>query len=232
MSGPTTLVGGIPDPAGSSDIRTGVITAVTSRGVTVAVSAGTVDAAHLGSYAPAVGDTVALAKTQDAWLVMGRLVGSGTVSDYTAPGSSAGPSVLDAMRTVGTGAMVSSTGSASVVPKYTLTYYHPPNHQVLILAYFSWGGTVSGDWIIIDFTETTTGSAVGEFTEPLTNASFGRASTVSCVARESLGGAKRSVSMTMNRLTGTGTMTVSQFDVRPGYMIALDMGDASVFRKS
>lgn len=228
MTGPSGLVAALPDPAASSDIRTGIVTAVTARGITVAVGSGTVTAAHLDSYAPAVGDTVALGKTQDSWLCMGRVVGSGTAVDYRSPGSGVGPSVLAAMHTSGTSTLVSSTGSALPVPKYTLTYYHPPGHSVLILAFFGWISTANADWIIVDFTETISGTAVGEWDEPAVSSSFGRTATVSALVRETLGGAKRTVSMTMNRLTGTGTTSITQNDSRPGYMIALDLGDQSV----
>lgn len=215
---------------GPTDLRTGVVSAVTARGIAVAIAGGSVSAAHLDSYAPAVGDTVALVKTQDSWLAMGRVVGSGTPTDYSTPGSAAGPSLLDGILTVGTSTLASSTGSSVTVPKYSLTYYHPPNHQVLVLAFFGWSGTVANDWILVDLVETTTGLGVTEWTEQNPSATFGRDATISGVAKQSLGGAKRTIAMTMSRLSGTGTMSIAQNDARPGYMIALDMGDATVFR--
>lgn len=213
---------------GQSDLRTGIVTAVTARGITVAVAGGAVTASHGASYAPAVGDTVALMKTLDSWIALDRIVGPGTPSDYTAPGSGMGPTVLAAMHTTGSTTLASSTGLTVPVPKYTLTYYHPPGHSVLFLVFFTWISTVSADWIIADLTETTTASAVGEFLQPQVNASFGRADLWSGLASEALGGAKRTVSMTMARLTGTGTTSVNQTNARPGYMIALDLGDKSV----
>lgn len=213
-----------------SDLRVGIVSAVTARGIEVQVANGPIEAAHLDSYAPAVGDSVALMKTQDSWLCMGRVVGSGTVTDYSAPGSAAGPSVLDAIRTTGTSNLAVSSGGTVAVPKYTLTYYHPPNHQVLILMFFTWFGSVVGDWLLFDITETTSGTAVGEFTEPAVAAAVGRGSTISALVKESLGGTRRSISCTMSRFIGTGAITITQNDSRPGYMIALDMGDASVFR--
>lgn len=228
MSGPSKLVSALPDPSNSSDARTGIVTAVTARGITVAVASGSTTAAHLDSYAPAVGDTVALVKTQDSWLCLGRVVGSGTATDSRSPGSGVGPSVLAAMHTTGSTTLASSSGGSVAVPKYTLTYYHPPGHSVLILAFFTWISTVAADWILVDLTETTTGSAVGEFVQPQVNAGFGRADLMTGLAAETLGGGKRTVSMTMARLTGTGTSSINQTNSRPGYMIALDLGDKSV----
>jgi hypothetical protein len=227
VTGPSSLAQGIPDPSSNSVIRTGVVTSVSARGISVAISAGTVNASHLDSYAPAVGDTVAVVKTQDSWLAMGRVVGSGTPVDFTAPGSAAGLSILAAMRTEGTSALVSTIASVAV-PKYTLSYYHPPGHNVLILAFFTWISNNSTDWVIADLTETTTGAAVGEFVQPQVNASFGRADLMTGIVKDTLGGAKRIVSMTFGRLTGAGTSSLNQNDARPGYMIALDLGDKSV----
>lgn len=228
MSGPSGLTANIPSKDGDSSVRTGTVTAVTARGISVSVASGTADASHLDSYAPAVGDTVALVKTQDAWLCLGRVVGVNTATDQRSPGTGIGPSVLAAMRTSGSATLASSTGSALPVPRYTLTYYHPPGHSVLILAFFCWASTVAADWIIVDFTESISGTAVGEWDEPVVSASFGRTATVSALVPETLAGAKRTVVMSMNRLTGTGTTTISANAARPGYMIALDLGDQSV----
>ena len=121
---------------GPTEIRTGTVTAVTARGITVAVAEGTVPAAHLDSYAPAVGDPVAMAAFRDSWLALGRPVGTGTATDLVTPGSGAGPTVLGGMVLSGTNAtMASSTGSFVTVPRYRCTYHHPANHQVMI-----WGG--------------------------------------------------------------------------------------------
>lgn len=228
MSGPSKFVTSLPDPGNSSDARTGVVTAVTARGITVAVASGTATAAHLDSYAPAVGDSVALVKTQDSWLCLGRVVGSGTATDFRSPGSGIGPSILAAMHTTANSTLASSTGAAVVVPKYALTFYHPPGHSVLILAYFNWISSVNADWIVCDLTETTSGSAVGEFVQPQVTASFGRSDLMTGLMTETLGGAKRTVTLTLNRLTGTGTTSINQNVNRPGYMIALDLGDKSV----
>jgi hypothetical protein len=211
-----------------SELRTGVVATVTSRGISVFISGGNIDAAHLDSYSPAVGDTVALMKAQDSWLALGRVVGSGTPTNFASSGSAAGPTILAAMRTAGTAALVSSTGSSVFVPKYSLTYFHPVGHEVLIMAAFSWNSTVSTDWILADLTEVVSGTGVGELTEAQINPAFGRVHTVYGLVRDTFGGAKRQINLTMARLTGTGTTTVSQFDVRPGYMIALDLGDKSV----
>lgn len=228
MTGPNRLTAGIPDPATSSDVRTGTVTAVSARGITVAVSGGPVDASHLDSYAPAVGDTVALAKTQDSWLALGRVVGVNTAVDQQSPGTGVGPSVLAAMRTSGSATLLSTTGTAAPVPRYTLTYYHPPGHTVLVLVGFAWISTASADWLIADLTETVTGTAVGEITEPLVSSSFGRFASMASVAVDSLGGGRRTMTLTANRLTGTGTLSISANAARPGYMIVLDLGDKSV----
>lgn len=228
-TGPSSLTRGTAERTDTpSDLRTGVVSEVSARGITVQVASAPVNAAHLDSYAPAIGDTVALMKTQDTWLCMGRIVGSGTSTNFLAPGSGVGPSVLAGMRTLGTSTLASSTGSAVPVPKYTLTYYHPPGHSVLIMVYFTWICTASADWIIADLTETTTATPVGEFVEPQVTGNFGRADLWTGLVKETLGGTKRTVSMTMSRLTGTGTVSVNQNESRPGYMLALDLGDKSV----
>lgn len=229
QKGPSALVRQTSEKTDNpSDLRTGIVSAVSARGIDVTIAAGTVTAAHLDSYAPAVGDTVALMKTQDSWLAMGRVVGSGTPTDFTASGSGVGPSILAAMRTSGTSALVSSTGASVFVPKYTLTYFHPVGHEVLIMAFFSWISTNAADWIIADLTEVISNTPIGELTEAQINSGFGRTHTVYGLARDTLGGKKCQVNLTMARLTGAGTTTVSQFDTRPGYMIALDLGDKSV----
>lgn len=228
MSGPSSLVSGMPDPANSSDVRTGTVTAVTARGISVSVSGGSIDAAHLDSYAPAIGDTVALTKTQDSWLCFGRIVGSGTATDSRSPGTGVGPSILAAMHTIGSSTLASASGSPVTVPRYTLTYYHPVGHSVLILAFFTWISTANGDWIIVDIGESVSGRGVGEFVQPQVSASFGRADMMTGLVPEDLGGAKRTVFMSMNRLTGTGVASINCTTARPGYMIALDLGDQSV----
>lgn len=211
-----------------SDLRTGAVSAVTSRGIDVQVAGGVITAAHLDSYAPAVGDSVALMKTQDSWLAMGRIVGSGTPTDFSSAGTGVGPSVLAAMRTSGTGALVSSTGSTVFVPKYSIQYFHPVGHSVLILAFFNWNSTNATDWIIADLVEAVSGSGVGELVEAQINATFGRANLMTGLVRDTFGGARRQINLNMARLSGSGTTTISQTDSRPGYMIALDLGDKSV----
>lgn len=229
LRGPSPLVSETVDKTASpSDLRMGIVSEVTTRGITVACSSGAVQAAHLGSYAPAVGDSVALMKTQDSWLALGRVVGSGTATDNLSGGSSAGVTVLAAMHTEDTATLASSTGSTVAVPRYSLTFYHPANHAVLILAGFVWLSTVSADWIIADLKENVSGSAVGEFVQPIVSNSFGRFDTMSGLARPSLGGTTRTYSMTMARLAGTGTTTIQTSSSRCGYMIALDLGDASL----
>jgi len=229
MGGPTGLTQvASARTDGPSDLRVGLVTAVTARGITVAMANGEVSASHASGYAPAAGDAVALMKYRDSWIALCRVVGPGTPTDYSAGGSSAGLAVLAGMRTSGTATLASSSGAAVAVPRYNLTYYHPAGHSVMIMAFFLWGSTQNADWILVDFTELVSATAVGEWVQPLTSASFGRGDTISCLVGDNFGGARRVVSMTMSRLTGTGTTSISCLPSRPGYMIAVDLGDQSV----
>jgi len=212
-----------------SDLRTGVVSAVTSRGIEVQVAGGVIAAAHLDSYGPAVGDSVALMKAQDSWLALGRVVGSGTPTDYTSGGSAAGPTVLDAFYTGGSSTLASSTGATVTVPKFSLTFYHPKNHVVALMWHFGWQSTVTTDWILINMVETVSGLTVGFLDEPIVS-TFNRGTDGLGLLGTQFGGAKRNVVMTMSRLAGTGTTSVTE-GTPPGYMIALDVGDGSVFRK-
>lgn len=229
MTGPSPLVSNLPDPALATDGRTGVVTKVTAYGITVAVAAGTVNAAHLTSYAPAVGDTVALMKTQDSWLALGRVVGPGTATDARSPGAGMGASLLAGGYTSGTGTLATdSTGTNQLVAGYSLTFFQPANHPVLVLAQFSWISSAAGDWLIADLNETIGGGTIGEITVPQVSSSFGRVAQIYGLLVPSLGASKRTVTLTARRLTGTGTLTVSQSTARPGFMIALDLADGAL----
>ncbi len=231
-AGPSTLTqetsGKTADP---TDMRMGTVTAVTSRGIDVSVAGGTVMAAHLDSYAPAVGDPVALVKAQDSWLALGRAVGPGTATDLNSAGSGIGPSVMDAMISAGGGGtLASSTGSLVTVPKFSVDFFHPPGHQVLVLAGFNWYGTVTNDWIIAQLWETTTNTQVGQFVDIQSNNAFGRADWIYGCMISDFGGAKRNVVFKIQRLTGTGTIRADDSTTNRPFMIAYDMGDSSVFR--
>jgi hypothetical protein len=228
--GPSRLVtetaGRTDDP---SSLRLGVVTQVTSRGITVAIAGGEVAASHLGSYAPAVGDNVAMMQTQDTWLALGRVVGAVTPTDNQVPGSAAGPTLLAGMVTGGNSTLASSASSVDVVvPKFTLTYFQPANHHVLIMTFFTWFSNNSSDWIIVDVLAN--GVGVGEFVQPQVSSTFGRTDNLLSVLPASLyGGKKITITMTMHRLTGAGTTQISEVPQRPGFMFAFDMGDRNVF---
>lgn len=217
--------------SGQTDLRIGVVAAVSARGIDVNVAGGVVTASHLDSYAPAVGDNCALQQTQDSWLALGRVVGPGTPTDLLSAGSGIGPSVLDAMISNGAGGtLASSTGSLVTVPKYSLDFFHPPGHQVLILAGFNWYGTITNDWIIAQLWETTTNTQVGQFVDIQSNNAFGRADWIYGCMINDFGGAKRNVVFKIQRLAGTGTIRADDATTNRPFMIAYDMGDSSVFR--
>ena len=222
--------------AGKTDdptaLRMGTVVAVTARGIDVAISTGIVTASHLDSYAPAVGDTVAVVVAQDSWLCLGRTVGTGTPTDNLSPGSGIGPSILDGAVSNGGGGTLASSASSTFVtcPKYSLTFFHPVNHHVLIMAGMNWYGTVTNDWIIAQLIETTTNTQVGQFVDIQSSNSFGRADWIFGCALNSFGGALRTYVLKFARLSGTGTVRLDDSTTNRPFMFALDLGDTSVFR--
>lgn len=79
LRGPSALVeqtAGLT--ASPTDVRTGVVSAVNGDAISVTVAGGTVVASHLASYTATVGHRVLLLKTQDSWVVLGRILGPGT----------------------------------------------------------------------------------------------------------------------------------------------------------
>lgn len=64
----TQKVAGIPN-----GMRTGTVTAVSGTAVTVSVAGGQFSAGVLTSYAPVVGDTVAVFRQDSSWLVLGPM---------------------------------------------------------------------------------------------------------------------------------------------------------------
>lgn len=218
--------------AGLSDLRTGVVQAVTSRGIDVRVGVDGLipDAAHLNSYAPAVGDPVSMIAFQGSWLVLGRPVGPGTARDNVTPGSAAGTTLIGATVLTGTSTtLASSTGSAVVVPRMTMAYYHPPGHYVLIMAGFSWFNNIANDWLTATFSNANNGVTLADIQLiQAASAAAGHWETLPFIVGPSQGGKPVSLKMTIQRLSGTGTVRVDDSGPRVNYLIALDLGDQSV----
>jgi hypothetical protein len=210
-----------------TDLRTGTVTAVTARGIEVDVAGGIAPASVLDTANVAVGDTVALLRTQDSWMVIGRPIGTGTPLDNLSPGSGAGFKILDAMITDGTADLATSVGATVTVPKYSLTFYHPPGHQVLIICGFAWYINSNDGWGINQILDLA-GNQVGEWVEPTVSAAFGRYGVMWAPILDSLGGAQRTYYMRMARLAGTGTYFLQQGFAKRGFMVALDMGHTSL----
>jgi len=215
-----------------TDLRSGIVVAVTSRGIDVDVASGRiVGAAHLASYNPAVGDPVALVRFQDAWLVLDRPVGPGTALDLATPGSGAGTNLLGGTVLSGTGAtLASSTGTAVNVPRYRCTYYHPPGHQVLILCGVSWYSSVTADslWIMLWDAVSGVQASIMDLNQ-MSNNFFGHFETFGAMLQPAtFGGRKVDLYMQVQRAGGTGTSRVDDIAARRGFMIALDMGDGSI----
>lgn len=214
-----------------TDIRTGEITAVTARGVDVQVGVGLVpDAAHLTSYNPAVGDTVAMLLYNDAWIILGRLLGPGTPTDYSAPGTGLGMTLLDGMVLTQSGSILAtSTGSPVTVPRYGVTVFHPANHWLKIEASYTFFSTVNADVVQVRLVETISGTTLAQIEhEQLPNSSW--YVTVSFVAPPTLGGAKRTYGLQVNRLVGTGNCRLEDHANRRGSMFAWDLGDTAMIR--
>jgi len=210
-----------------SDLRAGVVTAVTTRGVTVQVGAQSVDAAHLDSYAPAVGDAVALLTFQDAWLALGRPVGPGTPTDLTAQGSGIGPGFLGATSLTGIsgGTLVSTAAGPADVPKYAQTYYHPPGHVIMVVCGVVWTASVTTASATFLIQETTAATTPGFFrhvagvTTDLCHIVYG-------IIPATQGGQSSSVKLQVSA-TG-GTITVKDgIAAGRGFMYLLDLGDKS-----
>lgn len=208
-----------------SDLRMGVVTTVTVRGITVAVGAQSVDAAHIDSYAPAVGDPVALMKVQDSWLALGRVVGPGNVSDISGPGPSIGPSYLgEGMYT--TTATVGTAAGPVNIPGYDITFWLPAGHSALILAGIPWFGslgTTAVKFLLQDV-------GVGQFTQVsrlTVQANNVYQELVTGVVVAGTVGRKVNVTAQIQLLAGGGTANVLAVATIVGYMIPLDLGDTS-----
>lgn len=221
-----------------SDIRTGTVTAVTAQGIDVRVGSGLVpNAAHLASYNPAVGDTVTMISYAGSWLVVGRAVGPGTTTDNATPGPSAGMNVLGGVMLAPTGAVLTtSAGAQVVVPKYSLQFHHPHNHWVLLMCGVSWRSSVANDEVFI-----TLWNATDNPDAPVGGTTLIQGPAVSTVAYETLtallppsrGGMEGDYYMTLQRGAGSGTARIDDTgsgNYRPGYLMALDIADASVMK--
>ena len=215
-----------------SDLRSGTVVAVTSRGIDVNVAGGLVQgAAHLSSYNPAVGDPVALMRFQDSWLVLDRPVGPGTATTLLTPGSGVGATMLGGVTLSGTNTtMASSTGSFVTVPRYRCTYHHPAGHKVLILGGYTWYCTVANDVIEVTLTDSVSGTQGASLTHlQAGNNFFSTFETFGALLRpEAFGGRKVDLYMQLRRISGTGTSRIDDSSIRPGYLVAVDLGDSSV----
>lgn len=214
-----------------SDMRMGTVQAVSSRGIDVSVGTGLVEgAAHLPGYNPAVGDPVAMVRFQDTWLVLGRPVGPGTATDFSSPGTGLGFTLLDGMvLTQAGGAMATSTGSLVTVPRYGVTFFHPPNHWVLVMLSYTWFATVGGDVLQVSMYETLSGTAFwkGDHVQ-VTGAS--RFESYAVMVPPAFGGQKRTYGLKIQRLGGTGTSQIEDHALRRGSMLAYDLGDNGTIR--
>jgi hypothetical protein len=212
-----------------SSLRMGVVTAVTTRGITVAVGPQTVDAAHLDSYAPAVGDPVALMAVQDTWLALGRVVGPGNPTDNSAAGPGMGPSLIAGgiVTLAGNATLATTTGATVAVPKYSQTYFHPANHVVLAVAGFTWQGSTAATIANFFLSEATTAIGYGLFRRTTGTAAIDQFDTVSGILPASLGGTVRRAILQV-ATQGGGTTTAKEGNgIGRGFLYLMDLGDAS-----
>jgi hypothetical protein len=214
-----------------TDVRTGTITAVTSRGVDVRYADGLIEnAAHLTSYSPATGDTVVMVSFANSWTVLGRLVGPGTNTNYSGPGTGVTGAILDGMVLSGSGAvMVTSTGALVTVPRYGVTYYHPVNHWVKLEWSYSWFSTSANDALQVRLTETL-GAFTAQVEETQGGGAVGNFSTKSIFIPPTLGGTVRAFGMQLQRVSGAGTSRIEDVAARRGGILVYDLGDASIIR--
>lgn len=226
LSGQTAAAIGAP-----SDIRMGIVSKVTSRGIDVSVSGGLVEnAAHLSSYNPAVGDSVAMIRFQDSWLVLDRPVGPGTPTDLVVRGSGVGATFLGGTVSTPTNATIAtSTGALVPVPRYRCTYHHPVGHYVMIKIGLTWYCSVAGDTMEISVWDAVTGGQVGSMVfQQSDNNFFSRFESGAQIVGPAFGGRKVDLFLQLQRLNGTGTSRVDDSGIRRAYMLALDVGDSSV----
>lgn len=218
----------VPQP---TDLCSGIVTEVTSRGLTVSRAAGLIqNVAHLDSYNPAAGDAVSLVRFAGSWLCLGRPVGPGTPEDLATPGSGLGTTLLGGIVMSGTNTTIaSSTGALVAVPRYRCTYHHPTGHHVLIMLGFTWYCSVAADTMAVTVWDAITGTKVGELIfNQSSNNFFSRFESAGVLVPRTQGGRKVDLYLQVQRLGGTGTSRIDDNSATPGYMVALDLGDGSV----
>lgn len=214
-----------------SDIATGTVSAVSSRGIDVQRGSGLISgAAHLQSYTPAVGDTVTMIRYQDSWVALGRSVGPGTATDNASPGTGLGFTMLDGMvLTQAGGAMATSTGSLVTVPRYGLTFFHPPGHWVLLLVSYTWFCTVGNDILQVSVYESLSGTTFWR-AEHVQVTGASRFETYAVMAPPTFGGQQRSYGLKIQRVSGSGTNQIEDHTNRRGGFFAYDLGDQTIIR--
>lgn len=232
MTGPLGLTAAVGDRTGTpSDIRTGTVSAVTPRGIDVAVADGLIQgAAHLNSYNPAVGDTVAMISYSNSWMILGRAVGPGTATDSATPGTGLGYTLLDAMVLTKSGSVLAtSTGTAVTVPRYGVTLFHPPGHWLEIRPTYTWFSTTNGDVMQVQLWESLSNAQVEaeEHIQPVGASQF---TTTTFVVPPSLGGGRRSYFLKIQRVSGAGNCRLEDHALRRGSMLAFDLGDQAIIR--
>lgn len=233
--GPAALTKGTAEGiSGSTDIRLGTIQKVTSRGVDVDVQGGLVqDVAHLDSYNPAVGEPVLLLRFQDAWTVLGRPIGPGTSTDLSGPSGGFGMTLLDGMVLSGANVdlVATTSGSPQTVPRYGVSFYHPSGHWVGLLLTINWYGTAANDGMTVRVLEAPGGTVVASI-DLLQGGTggIGLCSTFLVACPPSLGGTKRTYTLTLHRFAGTGTVRLYDPSSRKGSLMAYDLGDQSIIR--
>jgi hypothetical protein len=208
-----------------SDLRMGTVTAVTTRGITVDVGAQSVDAAHLDSYAPAIGDPVALMKVQDSWLAIGRVVGPGNASDLSGVGPAIGPSLLG-------GGIVTTTRTTSTaagpvnISGWDIDFWLPPNHAALIVAGLPYFGSVAGSLAQMTLLAVGIGQ-IAQLRRTAITGNIAQMETLTGVVMPAALGRAINVVAQLQFISGTGTSNVNGFSTVPGYMFAMDLGDTS-----
>jgi hypothetical protein len=213
-----------------TDLRMGTVTAVTAYGIEVNVGGGAVTASHLDSYAPSVGHTVVLQRVLDAWVCLGRPVGSGTDQLGGMAGSGMGATVLGGATFSGGATLASSTGAEVAIPGMSMSFFHPTGHAVLLMAGFWWQSSNAADWIITRWRvnhPSGAGILVGEWSEPVVSTSFGRWGQHWVVVPPTFAGPNRTYYLNMLRITGAGTTTVTRTFT---YCAAIDLGDSSLIK--
>jgi len=222
-AGSTTEVAGKTDA--SSDLRMGVVTAVTTRGITVQVGAQTHDAAHLDSYAPAVGDPVALMKFEDSWLALGRTVGPGNASDLSGVGPAIGPSFLGGGIVTTTRTTSTSAGPVNI-SGWDIDFWLPAGHHALVIAGLPYFGSVAGSVAQMMLNAVGIGQ-ISQMRRTSITGNIASMETITGVVVASDVGRAINVIAQLQFISGSGTVNVNGFSVVPGFMIAMDLGDTS-----